>query len=106
MLRSIKEITGYVLQAVDGEIGRCKDFLFDDENWTIRYMVADTGKWLPGKKVLISPISLAEPDWTSSLLPVRLSQKQVEQAPELDENAPVSRQYEIKYHQYFGWPTY
>jgi sporulation protein YlmC with PRC-barrel domain len=106
MLRSVKEITGYMIQAKDGKIGRCKDFLFDDEMWTIRYMVADTGKWLPDKKVLISPVSLGEPDWASNLFPVRLSKKQIEQAPELDDNAPVSRQYEIKYHEYFGWPLY
>jgi len=52
MLRSVKEVKGYMIQAKDGKIGRCKDFLFDDEIWTIRYMVADTGTWLPGKKVL------------------------------------------------------
>lgn len=106
MLRSVKEVKGYTLRADDGKIGHCTDFLFDDEIWTIRYMVADTGRWLPGKKVLISPISLGEPDWASNLLPVLLSKKQIEQAPELDENAPVSRQYEIKYHEYYGWPTY
>jgi hypothetical protein len=106
MLRSVKEVKGYMVQAKDGKIGRCKDFLFDDETWTIRYMVADTGKWLPDKKVLISPVSLGEPDWASNLFPVRLSKKQIEQAPELDENAPVSRQYEIKYHEYYGWPLY
>ncbi len=106
MLRSIKEITGYVLQAEDGAIGRCKDFLFDDELWTIRYMVADTGKWLPGKKVLISPVSLGEPDWVSNRFPVRLTKKQIEEAPSIDEYAPVSRQYEIKYHAYYGWHSY
>lgn len=106
MLRSVKKVEGYVLQAENGEIGRCKDFLFDDELWTIRYMVADTSKWLPGKKVLVSPISLGEPDWTSRLFPVRLSKKQIEKAPELDEHAPVSRQYEIKYYAYYGWPLY
>jgi len=55
MLRSIKEIYNYVLQAEDGEIGRCKDFLFDDEHWTVRYMVVDTGKWLLGKKSAYIP---------------------------------------------------
>jgi hypothetical protein len=106
MLRSVKEVKGYMLRAGDGDIGRCKDFLFDDEIWVIRYMVADTGKWLPGKKVLISPISLGEPDYTSRIFPVRLSKKQIEQAPDLDTDAPVSRQYETKYHEYFGWPYY
>ena len=51
MLRSIKDIQGYVLGAQDGEIGRCSDFLFDDKNWTVRYIVADTQKWLPGRRV-------------------------------------------------------
>lgn len=97
---------GYLLRAKDGKIGRCKDFFYDDETWTIRYMVADTGKWLPGRKVVISPISLGKPDWDSKLFPVHLSKQQIEESPELDENAPVSRQYEIKHHEYFGWPSY
>ena len=106
MLRSVKEIKGYMLRAKDGDIGRCKDFLFDDQIWVDRYMVADTGKWLPDKKVLISPISLGEPDYASRIFPVRLSKNQIEHAPALDTDAPVSRQYETKYHEYFGWPYY
>ena len=74
MLRNIKELYNYTLEAEDGEIGRCKDFLFDDERWTMRYMVADTGKWLPGKKVLVSPISLGKPDWEGKTLPGPIKQ--------------------------------
>jgi len=106
MLLSVKNLRNYVLKAEDGEIGRCKDFLFDDRFWTIRYMVADTGKWLPGRKVLISPISLGEPDWGASFFPVRLTKKQIEDSPELDEKAPVSRQYELSWTQHYGWPHY
>ena len=106
MLRSVKEIYNYILQAEDGEVGRCKDFLFDDEHWTIRYMVADTAKWLPGKKVLVSPISLGEPDWGTEHFPVGLTKKQIEDAPGLDEDAPVSRQHEIRWTQHYGWPYY
>lgn len=106
MLRSIKEITGYTLAALDGKIGRCKDFLFDDQHWTIRYMVADTARWLPGRKVLIPPSTLNEPAWASKALPVRLTQKQIENAPDLDEHAPVSRQYEERFYAYYGWPYY
>jgi hypothetical protein len=106
MLRSVKEIKGYVLQALDSEVGRCKDFLFDDDYWTIRYMVADTGKWLPGRSVLISPISLDEPNWSSGRFPVRLSKQQIEGAPGFDEDKPVSRQYEVEYFRYYDWPYY
>ncbi len=106
MLRSVNEIVNYSLSATDGEIGRCKDFLFDDDFWTIRYMVADTGKWLPGRKVLISPISLGEPDWLNRHFRVDLNKEQIESAPALDEHAPVSRQYERRYFSYYYWPYY
>jgi sporulation protein YlmC with PRC-barrel domain len=106
MLRNIKEITGYRLQALDGEIGHCKDFLFDNQHWNVRYMVADTGKWLPGRKVLVSQVSLGEPDWSSRLFSVKLTKEQVEHCPSLHSDAPVSRQYEMKYHKHYGLPHY
>jgi hypothetical protein len=106
MLRSVSEIMNYTLAAKDGEIGRCKDFLFDDQHWTIRYMVADTGKWLPGRKVLISPLSLEEPEWATKKFPVTLTKEQIEKSPPLDEDAPVSRLYEKKHFDYYSWPYY
>jgi hypothetical protein len=106
MLRSANEFIGYILAAKDGEIGRCKDLLFDDVRWTIRYMVADTRKWLPGRRVLISPISLDSPDWASGSFPVRLTKDQIKGAPDLDEDAPVSRQYESYYMRHYNWPPY
>ena len=106
MLRSVNEIKNYVLEASDGEIGRCKDFLFDDAEWTIRYMVADTRKWLPGRKVLISPESLAQPDWFRKRFPVPLSQQQIKESPPLEDDEPVSRQYESRWAEYYGLPRY
>jgi hypothetical protein len=55
MLRSIKQLYGDSLKASDGEIGHIKDFYFDDQKWAVRYVVADTGSWLSGRLVLISP---------------------------------------------------
>jgi hypothetical protein len=60
MLRSIKQLYGDKLGASDGEIGHVKDFYFDDQSWTVRYLVADTGSWLPGRQVLISPHAFPE----------------------------------------------
>jgi len=106
MLRSVVRILDRTIQATDGEIGRCHDFLFDDSTWKIRYMVAKTAKWLPGRKVIISPVFLNELDWAADKLPVRLSREQIKKSPSLDEYAPVSRQYEIIYHEYFALPFY
>jgi len=106
MLRSIKKIYGDKLGASDGEIGQVRDFYFDDRNWAIRYVVVDTGSWLPGRKVLISPYSLDRLDQVHKVLRVNLTREQIEKSPRIEAHKPVSRQYEEEYHQYFGWPYY
>lgn len=106
MLQNITPIYNKVLQAIDGEIGRCREFLFDDRFWTVRYMVADTRKWLPGRKVLISPMALKRNGLHADLLPVKLSRAQIKASPGLEEDLPVSRQYEIACAQYYGWAHY
>src|SRR5512142_2106896 len=58
MQKPITALTGYALGAEDGEIGSVEDFLFDDNFWAVRYLVANTARWLPGRRVLISPVAL------------------------------------------------
>lgn len=106
MLRMLHMLRGYKLLARDGEIGACKDFLFDDEAWVVRYMVADTHRWLPGRQVLIVPEFLDTPEWETEFVPVRLTREQIEASPPLDADAPISRRYEQAYHEYFSLPYY
>jgi len=106
MLRSTKQLLGYRLDAADDVLGTVKDLLFDEDNWTIRWFVADTGKWLPGRKVLIPPLMVGTPEWDANLLPVRLTKEEVENSPGLEYDEPVSRQYERRYYDQFGWPYY
>ena len=54
-LRSVKQVSDYTIEATDGGVGRVEDFIIDDEPWVIRYMIIDTGNWLPGKKVIVAP---------------------------------------------------
>ncbi|HWN95220.1 MAG TPA: PRC-barrel domain-containing protein [Methylomirabilota bacterium] len=106
MLRSIKQLYGNKLGASDGEIGHVKDFYFDDQNWAIRYLVVDTGDWLPGRQVLISPHALGRLDQPEKVVRVNLTRKQIEDSPSIELHKPVSRQYEEEYYRYFGWPHY
>ncbi len=106
MLRSLKEITGYKIHATDDKIGNVYDFYIDDNEWCIRYLVADTGNWLPGKKVLIPPVSLDAPNWREEFFPVNLTKNKIENSPSIDKHIPVSRQYEKDLYQYYGWPVY
>lgn len=106
VLRSIKQLYGDKLAASDGEIGHVKDFYFDDQSWAIRYLVVDTGSWLSGRLVLISPHAFGDLYEDANRLVVNLTRQQIENSPAIDEQKPVSRQFEAEYHRYYGWPTY
>ena len=106
MLQSIKQLYGEKLGASDGEIGHVKDFYFDDQRWAVRYVVADTGSWLPGRRVLISPHAFGDLHQAGKVLPVNLTRKQIEASPSIESHKPVSRQYEEEYARYYGWPYY
>jgi uncharacterized protein YrrD len=106
MLRNVKELKGYVILATDGVIGAVDDLYFDDDTWAIRYLIVDTGSWLSGRKVLISPLAIGQPDWMGQQLPVSLTKAQVERSPDIDTRKPVSRQYEAEYFEYYDYPYY
>ena len=106
MLLNTKELMGHKLAALDGDIGRVQDFYFDDQTWVIRYLVADTGSWLTGRLVLISPHAFAKLDQFEKTLHVKLRRTQIENSPSIETHQPVSRQYEADYYRYYGWPAY
>lgn len=106
MLRSLKELKGYSIRATDGEIGSIADFYFDDGVWLVRYVVVDTGKWLPGRQVLLSPVSAGTPDWEEKSIPVHLTRNQVEDSPDIETDQPISRQIERQLSSHYGWPVY
>lgn len=106
MLIKGKTIKGYKLNAIDGEIGSVKEFYFDDKFWTIRYLVVKTGGWLSERDVLISPYFIQSIDTDSGLVNVDLTKQKIQDSPSIDEDKPVSRQFEESYITYYGTPIY
>jgi len=106
MKRSVKSLIGYSIGATNGELGKVKEFFFDDKTWTIRYLIVETGNWLNGRKVLISPEAVLIPDWENKIFPVNLTEEQVKNSPEIDTEKPVSRQQELKLYGHYPWTNY
>jgi hypothetical protein len=106
MLRSLKELQGYKALSLDGPIGNVHDFYLDDRIWGIRYLVVDLGGWLPGRKVLISPAALSQPDWEVQMFPLKLTKKEIESSPSIDIDKPISRQRQAELHRHYQWPMY
>lgn len=106
MLRHELQISGYAVHASDGAIGTVSDFLFDDATWSVRWLVIDTGNWLPGRKVLLPPSALAHVNHIGRQFSVRLTRQQVKECPDVESDLPVSRQSETDIYNYYGWSPY
>ena len=106
MFIKAKTLKGYKLNSLDGEIGKVKEFYFDDHHWTIRYLVAETGNWLVDRRVLISPYAMGAVNKEEQYIAIDLTKKQIEDSPSLDSDKPVSRQFEEAYYGYYGWQIY
>jgi PRC-barrel domain len=118
MLFAASGLIGRTVAASDGRVGAVKDFLFDDRGWRIRWMVVDTGHWLPGRKVLIHPSAIAPirlpprpalpmlSFGESMEVSVNLSLEQVEASPDAAEDEPVTGQLEQRLYDYYGWDPF
>ena len=106
MIRSVKQLKRFDIVATDGSIGSIDDFYFDDERWAVRYIVVDTGKWLPGRRVLVSPFSVTRTEWGEQRVLLSITREQVKNSPGIGTDQPVSRQHEADYLKHFGYPFY
>lgn len=105
-LETVSRLRRFGIHARDGDLGRVVDLFFDDETWTTRYLVVETGSWLRRRRVLISPIAITGVDETARTVYVDLTRAQIAAAPPVETHIPLSRQMELKYRDYFSWPLY
>jgi hypothetical protein len=108
MLSTARTLKGYRLEGLDGSMGKVREFYFDDRHWTIRYLVADMGNWLPGRQVLISPYALVgiNANDFDPHINTDLTKAQIEASPSPDSDKPVSHQFEQAFYGHYGYPVY
>jgi hypothetical protein len=101
-LRSSEELRGYHIRAADGEIGHVADFVLDDRDWRVRYLVVDTRNWLPGKQVLIAPAWVRSVDWGRRLVAVEPARDVIEEAPAYHPSRLITPEYEVRLYAHYG----
>src|SRR6185437_12580434 len=106
MLWDASAVNGYSIEGSDGRLGTVSDLFFEDVGWVVRWLVVDTGNWLPGRKVLLPRSALGHPDRVLRHFPIKLTMQQIKDSPNVDTDLPVSRQIEEQVHDYFGWDPY
>ena len=85
-LRSTKELIGYHIHSTDGDYGRIGDFILDETNWQINYLVVYAHELFGGKKVLMETGQIKEIQWEKSKIMVNLSTQEIEDCPPFDES--------------------
>jgi uncharacterized protein YrrD len=103
MLNELSSLKGFGLQGNDGTLGTVADFLFDDSTWKVRWLVADDGGWLTGRKFLIHPSAVVSVEPAIKGFTVALTKEQVKSSPEILEDRPVSQQMQNDLYDYYGW---
>ena len=106
MLRSLNKLKTYRIGIIDSEIGNVEDFYFDDKDWVIRYVAANTGNWLQGRHVLIAPEAIGIKNWDAALFPAMITKEQIENSPIVEIDKPLSREKELELVQYYQWTNY
>ena len=106
MLSRMETLIGMSIGATDGLLGKVTDVYFDDRRWAARYLVVDTNDWLMGRQVLVSPMAVTHIDHASHTIHVKLTKAQVKDSPDIDTDKPVSRQHEVAFLDYYGYPDY
>ena len=103
-LRSVSEVTGYRVHAVDGEIGHVENLMLDDTDWSVPYLIVDTRNWWFGRRVLISPLAVKRIDWSDRHVELNLTRERVQASPPWDPLAAFNDDYVTRLHKHYGWP--
>lgn len=106
MLRKLKNLEGFKVHGRDGDLGKVKDFYFDQHRFILRYVVVDTGSWLKNELTLISTEAFEKINYKAQEILVDLSSAELEEAPALAKNKPVSKVMEERVVKHFDWPIY
>ena len=106
-LRSAKEVRGYAVLSGEGRpIGHVEGIVYDDAGWAVRYLIADTRDWLPGKKVPVSADWVLDVSSSAAQIEVDLTAEEMHTAPAWEPGTVMDRRYETELHAHYGRTPY
>lgn len=93
------DVTGFEVEATDGDIGKVDEATNDVGN---SYVIVDTGPWIFGKKVMLPASVIDQIDVDAQKVYVRRSKDEIKNAPEYDETLLTDATYRDQYATYYG----
>ncbi len=101
-LRSLRELAGYRIEALDGDIGHIGDLVIDDQRWAIPFVVIDTRNWWPGTHVMVPSGEILGMSRADRIVFVSLSRQVIQGSPEFDPAIAISAEYRSRLDAYYS----
>jgi uncharacterized protein YrrD len=102
-LRSVFEVIGYHIHALDGDIGHVENFMFENDDWSLRYFIVDTSNWWFGKHVLIAMQAVRTVEWSDRHVRLDVTREQVSTSPAWDPLVAFNEFEKTHLHDHYGW---
>lgn len=71
-LRNMGAITGHRVLGIDSKVGWIDNFVIDDEDWSVRYLVVRLGPRRNGRRVVVEPEVVGTISWPTRSVSLKL----------------------------------
>lgn len=101
VLQSTDKAIGLKISTKTGDLGVVEDFIVDDSNWLIQFMIIATQKNLRGKRILVAPEAISWINWKQKHITVDLDKEKLAGCPNFNLLFPlVNDSKKMLYEQY------
>jgi hypothetical protein len=100
-LHSVRDVTGYGIEMHNGSNGHVEDFVADDSNWIIRYVVLDARSARSAKRALVPVVCIDDLDSAGARVRIDLDRETIAEAPAFHPAAPINREYEARVQRHY-----
>jgi sporulation protein YlmC with PRC-barrel domain len=105
MFQAISELEEYEVKSIDGTIGKLDNFLFDDIEMAIKYLVVNTKMEVPNNNVLVSISAVEEIEKEKELIRLKLIKSDIKNNPNMNSIEFLSHKKKKDYVKYLKSPV-
>lgn len=101
-LLSAEELLGYHVEAMDGYVGRLEDYLVEEEDWTVRYLLTGARKWMSGRRMAAPADWIHMVSWRHRMVVLRHFREEIRKAPGFAGPGTLSTEYSRALESYYS----
>ncbi|MDQ0207815.1 PRC-barrel domain-containing protein [Alkalicoccobacillus murimartini] len=105
-LQSINDLRGYTIHAKNGEVGKVLDFMLNEHDWSINYIIVDVGGVFTREPVPLAAEWITDISWQDKTITVNVEKELIERAPNYELHEPFTREHEAELYSHYNRKTY